>query len=220
MTDLVLPEAQAYAEQHTTPPAGVLADVAAWTQSSSSVPQMMSGLPEARLLELLIVASGAMAVLEIGTFTGFGALAMAGALPPGGRVTTLEVDTDTARDAQRHFDASPHGDRIELIVGNALEVLGDIPGPFDLVYIDAWKSDYPAYYDLVLPKLSERGVIVADNLFRGGLVLGLDGDPSDDDEGTAGLRAFAQQVQDDPRVHNVLLTIGDGQMLAWRAPQG
>jgi caffeoyl-CoA O-methyltransferase len=85
-----------------------------------------------------------------------------------------------------------------------------------LVYIDAWKSDYPAYYHAVLPKLAEHGVLVADNLFRGGTALDLGAT----DEGTVGIRDFARAVQRDERVHNVLLTIGDGVMLAWRRPGG
>src|SRR5436305_8912873 len=106
MTDLVDPAVVAYAALHTTPPDGVLADVADWTRQETSAPVMMSGVPEARLLELLIVVGGATRVLEIGTFTGFGALSMAAALPPGGRVTTLEVDPATAKAAQRHIAAS------------------------------------------------------------------------------------------------------------------
>lgn len=216
MADLISAAAQSYAEQHTTPPAGVLAEVAAWTAASTPVPQMISGVPEARLLEALIVAGGAREVLEVGTFTGFGALSMAAALPDGGRVTTIEVDPETAAIARRHIDASPHGARVELLVGDALRAIAGLPGPFDLVYIDAWKADYPRYYDLVVDKLSGRGVIVADNLFRGGLAL----DAEAGDEHTTGIREFAARVQADPRVHNVLLTVGDGLMLAWRAPAG
>jgi caffeoyl-CoA O-methyltransferase len=214
MSDLVRPDAVAHAEAHTTAFAGPLADAAAWTQGNTSSPQMMAGVPEARLLEALIVAGAARRVLEIGTFTGVGALAMAAALPPDGRVITLELDPDNAATARRHFAASPHGERIELIEGNALETLGGVDGPFDLVWIDAWKADYPAYYDAVLPKLAERGVIVADNLFRAGAVL----DPEDADGGTEGMREFARRVQADDRVHNALLTVGDGMMLVWRAP--
>jgi predicted O-methyltransferase YrrM len=214
VSDLVKAEAVGYAEKHTTPFDGPLAAAAAWTQGNTSAPQMMSGLAEARLLEALICAGGARRVLEIGTFTGVGALTMAAALPAGGRVTTLEVDEDNAAAARRHIEASPYGDRVELIVGDALTTIAGLDGPFDVVYIDAWKSDYPAYYDAVLPKLAERGVIVADNLFRGGSTL----DASADDESTVGIREFARRVQEDERVHNVLLSIGDGVMLAWRRP--
>jgi caffeoyl-CoA O-methyltransferase len=214
MAELISADAVAYADGYTSQFEGAFADVAQWTEANTPSPGMMSGVAEARLLEALIVIGGAQSVLEIGTFTGFGALAMAVALPPGGRVTTLEVDEDMAAVARRHFEASSVGDRISLVVGNALETIGSLPGPFDLVYIDAWKGDYPAYYDAVGPKLSARGVIVADNLFRAGDAL----DASSDDPGTLGIREFARRVEADPSVHNVLLTIGDGVMLAWRRP--
>jgi caffeoyl-CoA O-methyltransferase len=215
MAELVAAEAVAYADAHTSPFGGLMATVADWTQHNTPRPGMMSGLAEARLLETLIVVSGASSVLEIGTFTGLGALAMAAALPRGGRVTTLEVDEEIAAVARRHFQASPVGDRISLVVGDALETIGSLRGPFDLVYIDAWKPDYPAYYDAVRPKLADRGVIVADNLFRAGDAL----DPASDDSGTLGIREFAARVQADEGVHNVLLTIGDGVMLVWPAPR-
>jgi caffeoyl-CoA O-methyltransferase len=214
VTELISAAAVAYADAHTSPFGGVMASVAAWTQGNTPSPGMMSGAAEARLLEALIVLGGARSVLEIGTFTGFGALAMAAALPPEGRVTTLEVDAEMAAVARRHFEASAVGDRISLVLGDALETIGSLPGPFDLVYIDAWKADYPAYYEAVLPKLAERGVIVADNLFRAGEAL----DPSSDDPGTIGIREFAARVQADASMHNVLLTIGDGVVLAWRRP--
>ncbi len=211
---MVASAAVRYAEEHTSPFEGPLAAAAAWTQGNTRAPGMMSGLAEARLLEALIVVGGARHVLEIGAFTGVGALAMAAGLPADGRVTTLEVDEDIAAVARRHFDASPDGRRIELIVGDALETIARLEGPFDLIYVDAWKADYPAYYDAVLPKLAERGVVIADNLFRDGAAL----DASATDEGTVGIREFARRVQQDERMHNVLLTIGDGVMLAWRRP--
>jgi caffeoyl-CoA O-methyltransferase len=212
VSDLVALAAVSYAQEHTSPLQDEVADAATWTQRNARGPGMMSGLVEARLLEALIVAGGARHVLEIGTFTGVGALTMAAALPVDGRVTTLEVDAEIAAVARRHIDASPHGGRVELIVGDALQTITGLTGPFDLVYLDAWKSDYPAYYEAVVPKLADRGVIVADNLFRGGSAL----DVTATDEGTVGIREFARLVQSDQRVHNVLLTIGDGVMLAWR----
>jgi caffeoyl-CoA O-methyltransferase len=216
MRELIDPAASAYADGLTSPFAGAVAGAAAWTQDNTPAPDMMAGLAEARLLEALIVVGGARRVLEIGTFTGVGALAMAAALPPDGRVTTLEVDERSAAVARRHIDASPYADRVELIVGDALETIGALDGPFDLVWIDAWKSDYPAYYEAVLPKLSPRGVIAADNLFRDGEALEEDAE----DPSTVGIREFARRVQADERVHNVLLTIGDGVMLVWRPPAG
>lgn len=214
MADLIAASAESYAAEATTPFAGPLAAAVEWTRENTSRPGMMAGLPEARLLELLVLASGAERVLEIGTFTGVGAISLAAALPAGGRVISLEVDDEMAAVARRHIAASPHADRIEVIVGPALQTLADLEGPFDLVWIDAAKEEYPDYYEAVLPKLSPRGVIAADNLFRAGAVL----DPEADDAGTVAMREFARQVQEDPRVHNVLLTIGDGVMLAWPIP--
>jgi caffeoyl-CoA O-methyltransferase len=207
--------AEDFAAAHTTPFDGALAAASDWTRDNTSWPGMMAGLPEARLLEALIVVSGARSVLELGTFTGVGALAMAAALPAGGSVITLESDPDNAAVARRHIAASPLGDRIELIEGDAREMLPRLPGSFDLVWIDAWKVDYPRYLDLVLPKLAPRGIIVADNLFRDGATLS----PTTDDEATRGVRDFARRVQEHERLHNVLLTVGDGLLLAWPAPQ-
>ncbi len=212
MTELISAAAAAYADSHTTPLSGQLSEIAAWTRENTDTPQMMSGTAEARLLQALIVVGGAQRVLEVGTFTGLGALAMAAALPSGGRLVTLEVDEQRAARAQEFFDASPYGDRIELVLGPALESLARLEGPFDLVYIDALKSEYPDYYDAVVPKLAERGVLVADNMFRAGRAL----EPDAGDEMSAGIVAFARRVQEDDRVDNVLLTVGDGLMLAWR----
>jgi caffeoyl-CoA O-methyltransferase len=214
VVELIAAAAEEYALAHTTPFDGTLAAAAQWTQANTDAPQMMSGLAEARLLEALVVLSGARTVLEIGTFTGVGSLAIAAALPAGGRVVTLERDPGHAAIARRHIAASAHAERIELIEGDALQTLARLAGPFDLVYIDAWKADYPAYLDAVLPKLAARGAIVADNLFRAGAAL----DPPAGDEGTRGIREFARRVQADERLHNVLLTIGDGVMLAWPRP--
>lgn len=215
MDELISEAVEEFAAAHTTPFDGALAAASDWTRANTSWPGMMAGLPEARLLEALIVVSGARSVLELGTFTGVGALAMAAALPTGGRIVTVEVDPDNAAVAQRHIAASPLADRIELIQGDAREVLQRLSGPFDLVWIDAWKADYPRYLDLVVPRLASRGIIVADNLFRGGATL----PPADDDEDTRGVLEFARRVQEHQGLHNVLLTVGDGVLLAWPAPQ-
>jgi caffeoyl-CoA O-methyltransferase len=210
MAPLISAGAEQYAEQHTTPLQGETAGIAAWTLANTPSPGMMSGLAEARLLEMLVVATRARHVLEVGTFTGVGTLTMAAALPAGGRVTTLERDEAMAAVAQRHFDENPVGDRIALIV----QTIAELEGPFELVYIDAAKVQYPDYFDAVLPKLAPHGVIVADNLFRAGGTL----DPSVTDAHTEGMRTFARAVQADDRVDNVLLTVGDGLLLAWHRP--
>ena len=206
--DLVDPRAERYATAHTTPHPPATAAAASWTDANSGAPQMASALVESRLLAALVTVGAARRVLEVGTFTGVGALALAERIAPGGTVITIESDPASAEAARRHIDASPVADRIELLVGDARELVGELDGPFDLVFLDAWKSDYIDYYEAVVPKLSDRGVLVADNVLARGQVL----------EGERGhaLQAFNEHVQADPRVDNVLLTVGDGLMLAWR----
>jgi caffeoyl-CoA O-methyltransferase len=203
--ELVDPRIADYAVQHTSPLNPELAEVAASTRERTEIPGMMSGLIEARLLQALLHVAGATRVLEVGTFTGFGALAMAEALGQGGTVTTLEADPAHAALARGHIDAHPLGERVELLTGDAHELLATLSGPFDLVYVDAWKPDYPTYYELALPLLAERGVLVFDNVLRRGAVL-------DDDNPVA---AFNAKVQADARVRNALLTVGDGMLLVW-----
>src|SRR5581483_3469805 len=139
---VIVPDAiEQYAEEHTTPPDELLADLAAETKATLRLPEMLAGPVQGRLLELLVWATGARRVLELGTYSGYAALSMAAALPPDGRVDTCEVDPEHAAVAQRYFDRSPYGDRITLHLGPALETIGRLDGPFDLVFIDADKAN-------------------------------------------------------------------------------
>jgi len=206
-------EIDAYAEASTTPPPAWLTAVAADTYATQTATQMLTGPLAGRLLDVLAWITGARRVLEIGTYTGYSALTMAAALPEGGTVTTLELDPDRAAFARSHMDASPHGDRVEILVGPALESLERLEGPFDLVFIDADKTGYPDYFERVLPMLSERGLIVLDNMLRGGDVL----DPAADDPGTVTIRDLNAALAADPRVAVVLLPVRDGMTLVRRA---
>ena len=211
--DMIDPPVERYAAEHTSAPGPHLAGVAAATREQTQTPGMMSGIVVARLLEALVVATRARRVLEIGTFTGYGALSIAARLPAGGTVITLEADAGRADLARRHFEPSPDAAKIELVQGDAREIVPTLDGPFDLVFIDAWKGDYPHYYEAVLPKLADHGLIVCDNVLWGGDVV----DPSPDDENGRALAAFNDLVQRDDRVENALLTVGDGLMVIWRA---
>ena len=107
-------------------------------------------------------------MLEIGTFGGYSALAMAAGLAPGGRIVTCEMSPVHAEFARRHIAASPYADRIEVIVGPAIDTIASLEGPFDFVFLDADKAGYRAYYEAVLPKLAPRGLIAADNTLWSG----------------------------------------------------
>lgn len=208
------PEVERYVEEHTSPPAEHLAALAAETRATLRAPQMLTGAVEGRFLEMLVWCSGARRVLEIGTYSGYSALSMAAALPPGGRIVTCEIDPDHAEFARRHIASSPHAAAIEVRLGPALETIESLPGPFDLVFVDADKEGYPDYYEATVPKLAERGLLVIDNTLRRGGVVS----PDDADERTRGMASFNERVRADPRVTSVILTVRDGVTLVRRAP--
>ena len=213
MVPIVDPGVGGYAEAHTTPADPALADLARETQESLAFPQMLTGTVEGRFLQALVWAAQPEVVLELGTFSGYSALSMAAALGPGGRVITCEVAPEHAEFARRHVERSPFADRVEIRVGPALETVGQLPGPFDLVFIDADKGGYVDYYEAVLPKLAARGLIVADNTLWSGRVA----DSAEEDESTLALRRFNDHVLADPRVVCVQLTVRDGVTLIRRA---
>jgi caffeoyl-CoA O-methyltransferase len=208
-------DVEAYAAAHTTPPAAHLRALALETRETLSSPQMLTGEIEGRLLEFLVFLTQPRCVLEIGTYSGYSALSMAGALAPEARIVTCELLDEHADVAERHIAAAGESGRIEVRRGPALDTVATLAGPFDLVFIDADKQGYLGYYEAVLPKLSERGLIVVDNVLWSGRVAQ---PPSDEDaESTVALRAFNDHVAADPRVTNVVLTVRDGIMLVRRA---
>jgi caffeoyl-CoA O-methyltransferase len=128
---------------------------------------------------------------------------MAAALPEGGHIDACELDPERAAVAQRYFDRSPFGSRIALHVGPALDTIAGLEGAFDFVFIDADKEGYVDYYEAVLPRLAERGLIVADNTLWGGRVL----------DGEGPIVRFNDHVAADPRTVQVLLSVRDGMTL-------
>jgi len=212
MTEIVDPAVEAYAEAHTTPPSPLLAELAAETERSLERPRMMVGALEGRFLETLVFATGARRVLEIGTFSGYSSLSMASGLAPGGRIITCDLDPVALAVARRFVAASPHADRIEIREGPALDTLAQLDGPFDLVFIDADKTNYANYYEAVLAKLAERGLIVVDNTLWRRAVL----DDSDRSADAAAIRAFNDAVRGDARVVCLQLTVRDGVTLIRR----
>jgi caffeoyl-CoA O-methyltransferase len=213
VTDIVDPALDAYAAEHSTAPPPYLEELAADLRATLEAPGMMVGRLEGRYLEMLTFALGARSVLEIGTFGGYSALAMAPGLAPGGRITTCEISAVHAEFARRHIAASPYADVIDVVVGPAIETIAGLDGPFDLVFIDADKAAYPAYYEAVLPKLASRGLIAADNTLWRGQVLDLDDTSAD----TVALRQFNDALADDRRVVVVQTTVRDGVTLIRRA---
>jgi caffeoyl-CoA O-methyltransferase len=198
----------AYAEAHTTPSGELFDRLATETREKTTVPQMMVGEVEGRFLEFLVRLRGAQRVLEVGTFTGYSSLSMARGLPVGGRVITCDVNPETTAIARRYAEEAGLADRIEFRLGPGVETIAQLEGPFDLVFIDADKPGYRDYYEAVLPKLADRGLIVADNALRDGHVLDEDADEP--------MKDFNDHVLNDPRVDCVLLTVRDGMLLVMK----
>ncbi len=197
----------AYAERMSSPHDPLLAELSDGTGSVLGSTGMLTGPVAGRFLEILVWAAQPRRVLEIGTFSGHATLAIAAGLPADGHIDTCELNPERAAFAQEHIDRSPWAAQITVHVGPAAETIAGLPGTFDFVFMDADKGGYVGYYEAVLPRLSERGIIVADNTLSDGRVFE-PGNP---------IAAFNEHVAADPRSAQVLLTVRDGLTLIRRA---
>ena len=199
-----------FAHDHTEAETDLYVRLREETYRTMDRPQMQVGLLEGRFLKMLVRLTGARNILEIGMFTGYSALMMSEALPENGHVTTCEINPKAEAIARKYFAESPHGNKITIRMGRALETIKTLSGPFDLVFIDADKPNYCNYYEATFPLVRPGGLIVGDNVLWSGKVL----DPKDDD--TRAIVAFDQLVQD-------LEVRRDGALVyrerfAWRGP--
>jgi caffeoyl-CoA O-methyltransferase len=183
-------------------------------RETAQMPQaeMMSTPDEAALITMLARLIGARRALEVGTFTGYGAVAIARGLAEGGTLTCLELDEEYAAVARRNLEAAGVADRAEIRVGPAADSLRELPEEptFDLVYLDADKIGYPEYYELIVPRLAPGGLLLIDNVLLRGAVL----DPQDDRART--MDALNERVSADERVDSVMILVADGLTLARR----
>src|SRR6059058_3328961 len=212
MSPYIPEKVEAYAERYTSARADLFDRLGEETRATQTAPQMMVGPVEGAFLSFLVTMTNAQRVLEVGTFTGWSSIAMARALPPGGRIVTCDVNEETTAIARRYAEEAGVADRIDYRLGPGVETIAQLDGPFDLVFIDADKPNYVNYYEATLPLLADGGLIVADNTLWSGRVV----DDEDDEETTRAIRAFNDHVSADPRVENVLLTVRDGMNLVWR----
>ena len=203
--DAVAGEAEQYAQDHTSPMSPLLEEIERYTLQETDYPSMLTGRVEGRFLQLLVAFSEARNVVDVGTFTGYSALAMAEALAPDGRVVTIEHDFASAELAQAFFDRSPHGGKIELRRGEAIDILKSLPaGATDIVFIDADKANYLCYYHESMRLLRDGGLIIADNALWYGRVF----EPEDEDSKAMAL--FNEEVSADDRAEKLFLTLRDG----------
>ncbi len=203
--DVVAGEAEQYATCHTSPMSPLLEEIESYTLKETGYPSMLTGRVEGRFLQLIVALSGFRDVVDIGTFTGYSALAMAESVPPDGKVLTIEHNSSNADIAQGFFDRSPHGGKIVLQRGQAIDVLKSLPSEAtDLVFIDADKANYLAYYHESMRILREGGLIVADNALWYGRIF----KPKDEDSKAMAL--FNEEVNADNRTEKLFLTLRDG----------
>jgi caffeoyl-CoA O-methyltransferase len=208
MISFVPEEIQKYADAFSSAEPDLLAELARETHATQKDPQMIVGHGEGLLLRLLVRLCGARRVLEIGTFTGYSALAMACALPEDGELVTCDVDATCTALARRYWERSPHGKKIRLVLAPAIETIASLRGPLDFVFIDADKPNYVKYWEAALPLVRSGGAIVADNVLWSGRVL----DPKE--ESDRALAAFNAHVRRDARVEHVMLPVRDGVTIA------
>ena len=174
---------------------------------------MQIGDDQAVLLEILARALGARRAVEIGTFTGYSALALARGMGPEGRLLCLDISEEWTAIARAHWEKAGVADRIELRIGPALDTLRDLPPVvFDLAFVDADKSGYGDYYEELVPRIRPGGLLLVDNTLWGGSVLDDENETAD----TLAIRAVNDRIAGDPRVRVVLLPIGDGLTIAQR----
>jgi caffeoyl-CoA O-methyltransferase len=210
MSDRHLPITNAlasYAVAHSEQPDELQTELIARTRA---LPQagMQIGSDQGALLTLLTRATGARTAIEIGTFTGYSSLAVARGLPAGGTLLCCDVSDEWTSIAREFWKRAGVDDKIELRLGPALDTLRALPAEptYDLAFLDADKTGYPAYYDELIPRLKPNGLLLVDNTLQGGAVT----DPTDQSPAVAAVRAFNDTATADPRVDTVLLAFADG----------
>jgi len=200
-------EIEKYVEEHSAQEDYIAKGLREETYSKTQSPQMMSGHIVGNFLGFLIRITGAKKVLEIGTFTGYSALMMAASLPEDGKLITCDRDRKSTKIAKKFWVKSGYDKKIELKIGPALETISKLKGKFDFVFIDADKENYENYLNAILPMLSEKGLVVVDNVLWSGKVL------NPNDAQSQGMDKFNKRVQSDNNLWNIMLSIRDGLML-------
>lgn len=197
---------QHYAEQHTSYESDLLKKVNRDTHANVLRPRMLSGHLQGRVLSMISHMIKPNRILEIGTYTGYSALCLLEGLSPGGKLITIDINEELEQKVRGYFASFEN--RIEYKIGHALHIIPTLNETFDLVFIDADKSNYCSYFDLVIDKVRPGGFMLADNVLWSGKVLN-----KDPDADTRSIIAFNDKIQNDSRVENVLLPIRDGIMM-------
>lgn len=196
-----------YVAQHSQAEPELLARLNRETHQKIMQPRMLSGHFQGRVLSMISKLVRPQRILEIGTYTGYATLCLAEGLTENGSIDTIDNNEELFDFQRKYFDFSPYGGQIRQHLGNGLDCIPTLEGPFDLVFIDADKENYASYFELVVPKMQKGGIILSDNVLWSGKVL----EPvKPNDKSTLSLLAYNQLLHTDPRVETVLLPIRDG----------
>ena len=204
--DFIPKALQDYAQNNSDKEPEILQELNRETYVKMLFPRMLSGHHQGRFLSMISKLVKPKRALEIGTFTGYAAICLAEGLADGGSLITMDKNEELKDLAQSYFKKAGLKDQIDLMIGNAMELVPKLEGPFDLVFIDADKQNYLNYYEMILPKVSIGGIILADNVLWSGHVL----DEDVNDKETKGIRSFNKFVTEDERVEKVMVTLRDG----------
>jgi len=198
---------EAYALEHSQAEPKILQDLSKETWQKVLAPRMLSGHLQGRLLSMISKLIQPKAILEIGTYTGYSALCLAEGLQPDGILHTIDINEELKALQRKYFDRSGKGNQIIQHTGNALDIIPGLSENFDLVFIDADKSNYPSYLKLLLDKLKPGAVIISDNVLWSGKVIA---PLKEGDKDTQALLAYNKMLNENPKLETVLLPIRDG----------
>ncbi|MBK7764279.1 MAG: class I SAM-dependent methyltransferase [Bacteroidetes bacterium] len=209
MHNLLSEAVNTYCENHSTPESEILHKINRQTHLQTELPIMLSGHLQGRILSMISHMIQPHFILEIGTFTGYSAICLAEGLPENGQLITIDINEEWKDRCEDFFQASGLANKIKMIVGNAVDIIPKLSHEFDLVFIDADKTNYELYYDLVIEKLKPNGFILADNVLFHGDVL----EPKTAGKNAKAMISFNQKMMRDDRIECVLLPVRDGIML-------
>jgi caffeoyl-CoA O-methyltransferase len=209
--EFIDPELDQYVHRHSEAESELLNELKRETYLKVLQPRMLSGHVQGRILSMYSKLIRPERILEIGTYTGYSAICLAEGLTDGGTLDTIEKNNELLPIINRYVERAGLSDKIKLHIGNALPIIESMDATFDLVFIDADKTNYLNYYEAVLPKMKSGGCIIADNVLWSGKVL--DEKELKNDPDTRVLDEFNKAVTADKRVDNVLLPVRDGLMV-------
>ena len=202
----------AYCEDHSSAESELLKNLNRETYANVLHPRMLSGHLQGKILSLFSKLICPKNILEIGTYTGYSAICLAEGLAENGKLITIDCNAELELMANKYFEKSGMKNKIQMIIGDAVNIIKTLDVNFDLVFIDADKTSYSRYFDLVIDKMNTGALLIADNVLWNGKILNESDLKKDAD--TQAINSFNEKIKNDVRVENIILPVRDGLMVA------